>query len=131
MKIVCAYYDPPGSFLTIDPHDELEGHELTIIHSYANLKKLFVNPLEYNIVLMDVFLPATDSHKQCLPAMVLEYLFKDALVMGIGFFLPIYFEEQYNIRDEFTGTVASRECWTPQGFRDWKKMLGLVLKQIP
>lgn len=131
MKIVCAYFDPEANFLSPNPQDELEEHELTIVHSYADLKALFVNPLEYNVVLMDVFLPATNTIKRRLPAIVLEHVFKKELVRGVGFFIPVYFEEQYRTSDEFTGTVASRECWTPQGFRDWKKLLELVLEHIP
>lgn len=135
-KIVCAYFDPISDYLRSDPPNSLfPDYEVMIIHYYDDLKALMLHPefdpLSIYMVLADISLPKNESNRERLPTLLLHHHFDQQLVRGLGIFVPTYYTEDYEANDEFSNTVASKDCWTHQRFRDWEKLFQLVCAKMP
>ena len=136
LRILCAYHDEEPSYQEVDPQDEFEEHEVTTVGVYEEVKTLVLDERRgvppFDIVLIDIQLPGGifegKFDADLLPTPLLQPYFDYKLIRGIGIFVPSDFESHYEISDGFAVTVASKECWTPVGTRDWRKLLHLVLK---
>lgn len=136
LRIMCIYHNREPSYLGSDPEFELEKCEVTVVNSYAEAKKEIFDSKRgippFDLVLSDVTVPhgniddTFDDFPFCT-ILLLPYL-NEMLVRGFGVFIPDHYETFFESSDGFSVVVVSKECFTPLGTRNWKKLLGLVLK---
>lgn len=138
MKILCAYCDLDESGQPTETIDEeirtaLPGHEITIVRSHEDMK-LFMTAVTPppDIILMDVTLRySANSLERHSSGGFIASLLEHTLVRGLGIFVPVYFENIFEITSvNFHVIVSSKDCFTPEGKRDWAKLLGIVVDRI-
>ena len=122
LKILCAYHDLEPDWLGESPEDALHGHNITVVHSYHDMKKCIVDTKRgvpsFDIVLADVILPGgfkdepNDNGFPYPPIMLQPYL-DQMLIRGFEIFVPKHFESVFDLSDGYSVVVATKECWTP------------------
>ncbi len=136
LRILCLYNDQEPSYLEADPEFELRDHEVTIFETYVEAKTAIQDSTRgippFDVVLADVSVPGGKFEDgfddfPFSPVLLQPYL-SQVLVRGLGVFAPEDFETTFESSDGFAVLVASKECRTPFGTRDWRKLLELVLK---
>lgn len=135
MKIVCAYSLRDRSLLEEDPVDVLREHEVVVVHTYEELKKLLTSApngvSDFAIVLTDIFLPFKEGGEEMMPTSLIHMYSDMVLIRGMGIFIPSIFESEYSFNSQnYHARVASKECWTRLETRDWRKLFDLVMQEL-
>ena len=137
MKILCVSFDTEADLLATDPQRELAGHDVTVVHTYdeavAMIRDISRGVPSFDVVLTDSLIPKSrPTIDECGPGGVLLMMYVGQnLIRGLGIFAPTHFNEVFTTDiDGYQAVVASKECWTPNGKRDWAKMLRLVVGSI-
>jgi hypothetical protein len=128
MKVLCLYYDTEKDWLAADPLLELEGMGVVLAHTFEEAMGLIEEKvMPFDIFLTDPWVPYSDEIDDLVPTSELCSQANINLVRGIGVFVPTDCNlERIDTSDSFTVLVAASECLTPDGKRDWKKLLGMV-----
>jgi hypothetical protein len=134
LKILCAYHDKDADWLGSTPEEALEDHKITVVHSYREAKECILDTSRgiptFDVILSDVSLPGGYPDEEPFPfcPVMLQPYIDQMLIRGLGVFVPREFESVFETSDGYSVTVASKECWTQLGKRDWEKLLEMVTK---
>jgi hypothetical protein len=136
LKILCAYVDIDGpNWLEEAPEITLQGHELTIVHTYREAKEAILDSRRgipsFDVILADAGLPGGYVGEADIPIyspVILQPWMDQMLVRGLGIFVPRGREIMFEQSDGYSVLVATDECWTPLDTRDWQALLDRVIK---
>lgn len=140
MRILCGYSNLIKGLLPdlkkSDPRFVFSGHDIVTVHSYEYVAFQMTNTSvrlpTFDIVLLDILLPWSLNSTEKMPTVLLSRHVDEGLVQGIGFFVPPFFQSEFNFHDDdhYYAAVADKTCWTWNNERDWAKLLGLVHERI-
>jgi|SRR5271168_308000 len=137
MKILCVYYDEEFGSFDKDAECELQGHDVTVAHSYEEASQMLCDPSRgippFRVVLMDMVVPS--GQESVNDDLVLTYplvvYLEQNLVDGMGLFLSENFDSDFTYEhDSYLAIVGDCTCWTYDQKRDWQKLLNLVVDKI-
>lgn len=159
MNILCAWCtnDEKGQFFGVSPSDVLVGHDVVEVHTYEHARSMLllscVEDPRFDVVLADMALPppppdeqgpsnpevlwlqqaglADENSTVWTSTLLLLPAFRQSFVRGFGIFLPADFELEWEGEaDTFHTLHLSRECWLPNGARDWEGLLNAVVSRF-
>lgn len=132
MRVLCVYYDKEENWLTTDPVEELEDCDVVEAHSFKETLGLIGRKgiiAHFDIILADMFLPRNDGGQVYCFGNLFTLMLCLSGMRGVGLFIPQSAMINRTLVHDFNGRrlVASKECWTITGKRDWKALYDEVL----
>lgn len=133
MTILCITHNPDETDFQNSPSEELCGHTVTEVHTKEDAC-LMLRDGQFDIILCDLNFP---HHRGDIPGPygALFCIWQDIpefqrlyKVKAIGIFVPEYLTETFFIEapDNELACVATNNCRTSTGQRDWKRLLRMI-----
>lgn len=133
MNILCITHNTEKIYFQNSPGEELEGHSVTEVHTKEDAL-LMLRDGQFDIILCDLNFP---HHSGDIPGPygALFCLWQDIpefqrlyKVKTVGIFVPEYLTETFFIEtpDNDLVCIATNNCKTPRGQRDWKRLVGMI-----
>lgn len=130
-------HDDEPDFLGTDPEVELEGHDVTVVHTYSEAVALTRDISggipAFDVVLADMFAPWSPEFPSEMGAAGIFFIMHGEfnLIRGLGVFAPSDFDGVSTFDfDQYFSIVVDRDCVTPSGKRDFRRLLDLVVADI-
>lgn len=140
MRVLCGYSKLMQSMLPelkdSDPRLNISDHDIVIARSYGDVSFHMTNTAArlptFDIVLLDIYMPWSLNSTESMPTVLLSRHINEGLIRGMGFFVPPFFQSEFNFYDDiqYYAAVADQTCWTWNDERDWEKLMNLVLSRI-
>ncbi len=135
MRILCVFSNEAGYF-SPDPSSFFPKHTVTVTNSYDEAAKMLNDEIRgippFDVVLSDFILNQSATTCEQIPCAVdMISIIDMKLVKGLGFFLREFSTEGFaDDLDGYQAIVASCDCWSFTGQRDWEKLYSIVIEKI-
>jgi hypothetical protein len=135
LRILCVFYDKDPRFLATDPLLVLGEHDVTIRQTFKDAVRAIETSTQippFHVILSDAALAHTDAKNGLhifSPMFFLRYI-QEKLVRGLGVFVPEFYSIDFTSAFDDNVVVASKDCWTLDGLRDWEGLLTEVIEAV-